>query len=447
MKITEKKNEKLKREYDVVVEAKKIAEQYDAKLKELGAKIKVDGFRPGKVPATVVKAKYGKSALAELLDEVLNASINELYAEKKIVPAMRPEVDIKVFDEGKDLEFSLKLEILPDVPKTDFTKIKLKKPFAKVTDAEVEKEVKRLAEGQRKTVKVDEKRAFKKGDVALFDFEGFIDDKAFAGGKGKDYPLELGSNSFIPGFEDQLIGKSAGDDVDVKVTFPKEYAAKDLAGKDAVFKVKVKELQKYEKAEADDELAKKFGKKTLKELKELIKTEMEREFESATQSHLKRGLLDALAEMHKFEVPESMVKREFDAIWASAEKEAKAKKEKLTDKDKAEYEDIANRRVRLGLLLTEIGKQEKVQPNSADINRALIAEARNFPGQEKALFEYYQKNAGFRESINAGVFEGKVVEHIISKVTLEPEEVTPEKLWTWYDDIDAKKEKSSKNKK
>jgi len=444
MKITEKKNEKLKREYDIVVEAKKITEQYDAKLSELGSKVKVDGFRPGKVPAAVVKARYGKSALAEVLDEVLNASINDLYAEKKISPAMRPEVDIKVFDEGKDLEFSLKLEIMPEVPAADFAKIKLKKPFAKVTDAEVEKEVKRLAEGQRKTVKVAEKRALKKGDVALIDFEGFIDDKAFAGGKGKDYPLELGSNSFIPGFEDQLIGKNAGDDVDVKVAFPKEYAAKDLAGKDAVFKVKIKEIQKYEKAEVDDELAKKFGKKTLKELKELIKTEMEREFESATQSHLKRGLLDALADMYKFEVPESMVKREFDAIWASAEKEAKAKKEKLTDKDKAEYEDIANRRVRLGLLLTEIGKKEKVQPNAADINRALIAEARNFPGQEKALFEYYQKNAGFRESINAGVFEGKVVEHIISKVTLEPEEVSSEKLWTWYDDIDAKKEKSSK---
>ncbi len=447
MKVTEKEQKGLKRGYDVVVPEKDVTAKYDAKLNALAKEAKIQGFRPGKVPAAILKARYGASILSEVLEDLLQSSIRDLYKEKNISPATQPAVEVKVFGEGKDLEFSIQLEIMPEVPEVDFGKVKIKKVFAEVNDETVEKELKRLAEMRHETAKVEEDRASKKGDVVVIDFVGSVDGKEFAGGKGSKYPLELGSGSFIPGFEDQLIGKKAGEDVVVKVAFPKDYQAKDLAGKDAEFKVKIHELRKPVKTEVNDEYAKAFGKKDLAELKDAIKKEITEAYEGVTFMHLKRALLDELSALCKFEVPEVMKKAEFDAIWAQAEAEAKANKETLSDKDKKEYEDIADRRIRLGLLLTEVGKRNNIRPNSADINRALIAEARRFPGQEKLVMEYYQKNQNFRDNINSRVFEDKVMTFILDKVTQEPLKVTEDELYSYYDDEDAGEKKAKKSSK
>lgn len=446
MKITEKEQNGLKREYNVVVPEKDVTTKYDAKLNSLAKEAKIQGFRPGKVPPSVLKARFGASLLSEVLEEMLGETINALYKEKNITPAYQPAVDVKEFGEGKDLEFVLKLEILPEVPEVDFSTIKIKKVYADVTDDVVQKELERLAEAKRDTVKIEEDKKAEKGDVAVIDFVGSIDGKEFDGGKGDNYSLELGSGAFIAGFEDQLIGKKAGEDVVVAVTFPEDYQAKQLAGKPAEFKVKINELRKIVKTEVNDEFAKKFGKKDLEELKEEIKKEITEAYEGVTFMHLKRALLDELSALCKFEVPEVMKNAEFNAIWSQAEAEAKANNETLTDEDKKEYSDIADRRIRLGLLLTEVGKKNEIRPNSADINRALIAEARNFPGQAKMLFEYYQKNKNFRENINSRVFEDKVMSFILDKVTQEPLKVTEEELYSYYDD-EPKKEKKEKVEK
>lgn len=450
MKITENKQTGLKKDYNIVVPAADVNKKYEEKIGKLASEAKLQGFRPGKVPVSVLKARFGASVLSEVLEDMLGESINALYEEKKIRPAMQPSVEVISFDEGKDLEFSIKLEILPDVPAIDFTKITVKKPFAETDDKKVEAELANLAAAKRETKKITEDRPAKKGDIAVIDFIGSVDGKEFAGGKGNAYPLELGSGAFIPGFEEQLIGKKVKEEVVVNVGFPAEYQAKELAGKQAQFKVKIKELREAVKTELNDELAKSFGKKDLAELKDALKQEITAAYDNITQSHLKRGILDALADACKFEVPEGMKNAEFEAIWKQAADESKAKGETLADSDKQEYMDITERRIRLGLILTEIGKEHKIQPSSADINRALIAEARRFPGQEKALFEYYQKNKTFRESINSSVFEDKVVTFISEKIKLEPVKVSEDELYSFYDDADdkpAKPKKAAKSEK
>ncbi len=280
-----------------------------------------------------------------------------------------------------------------------------------------------------------EDRGAKKGDIAVIDFVGSIDGVEFAGGKGENYSLELGSGSFIPGFEDQLVGKKAGEKVDVKVPFPADYHAKDLAGKDAVFAVTVKELRAKKAAEINDEFAKFFGKNSLDELREMIRSELTREYEDVSMSNLKRVLLDALADAHDFPVPESMLDLEFDAIWKQVQA---AKDKKQLDEDDAgktdeelrdEYRAIAERRVRLGLLLAEIGMKNKIAVTDADLNRAIMMEARQFPGQEKAVFDFYAKHPEMLDRLRAPLFEEKVIDFILKGVKLNEKKVTPEELY------------------
>lgn len=446
MKITEQEQKGLKRGYDVVVPEKDVTAKYDAKLAMLAKEAKIQGFRPGKAPVSMLKARYGSSILQEVLQEVLQDNVQALLKEKNVLPAMQPSVNVTVFDEGKDLEFSVEMEIMPEIPEIDFSKIKIKKVYAEVEDEAVEKELNRLAESRRDSVKVEKDRAAKKGDIAVIDFVGSIDGKEFAGGKGSAYPLELGSNSFIAGFEDQLIGKKAGEETTVKVTFPADYQAKELAGKDAEFKVKVNELREPVKTEINDEFAKIFGKKDVAELKDTIKKEITEAYEGVTFMNLKRALLDELSSAYKFEVPECMSNTEFNVIWSQAQAEAKANGETLSDEDKKEYADIADRRVRLGLLLAEVGKKNNIRTNAADINRVLIDEVRRFPGQQKAILDFYQKNENFRTNINSRAFEDKVMTFVLDKVTQEPLKVTEEELYSYYDDEPNEKKADKKAK-
>ena len=441
MKITEKEQKGLKRGYDVVVPAKDVNAKYDAKLNALSKEAKIQGFRPGKVPASVLKSRYGDTILKEVLQEVLQDNVQALLKEKNLLPAMQPTVNVNNFAEGKDLEFSIAFEIVPEIPEVDFSKVKIKKVYSEVEDSAVEKELNRLAELRKDSVKVEENRAAKDGDIAVIDFVGSIDGKEFAGGKGTDYPLEIGSGAFIAGFEEQLVGKKIGKETVVKVTFPADYHAKEFAGKDAEFKVTIKELRTPVKPEINDDFAKVFGKKDVAELKETIKKEIAEAYEGMTFMHLKRALLDELSDMCKFEVPECMLNAEFSVIWSQAIAEAKANGEELTDEDKQEYTKIADRRVRLGLLLTEVGKKQDIHPSPADVNKILVAEVRRNPAQQKAILDMYQNNENFRTSVNSRAFEDKVMTFILEKVTQEPLKVTEEELYTYYDDDDKPAEK------
>ena len=448
MKVTENKAEGLKRDYNIVIASQDIATKFDEELKEVGKKVNLSGFRPGKAPLPFLKKKYGDSIMGEVLDKVISDSVKALFTEQDIKPALQPKVDIVSFKEGEDLEFSVKVEILPKIPPIDFSKIKIKKVYSEVEEKDIDKALSDLAKSRRDTEAVKEAREAIKGDIAVIDFVGSVGGKEFPGGTGKSFPLELGSGSFIPGFEDQVIGLKAGEEKVIKVKFPDNYHAKDLAGKDAEFKVFLKELRCLKPTEVNEDLAKAFGQESLSKLREVIKGELSKEYESITHSHLKRALLDALAEQYHFEVPEGMKDLEFSNIWKQLEQEEQQKGNKQPDESlKSEYQDIADRRVRLGLILAEVGNSENIQANSADINRVLLAEASRYPGREKMLFDFYSKNERFRDSIQAQVFEDKVVSYILEKVQTEPHKVSVEDLYSWYDKEEDKPSKKGKKTK
>ncbi|MBO4644491.1 MAG: trigger factor [Alphaproteobacteria bacterium] len=435
MQVTETKTEGLKHGFKVVVPAETIASKVTDKIKSIGENATIPGFRKGKAPESFLRQRYEKAVMSEVLDELIQSETNKTLSERSLRPAMRPKIEIVSFDAGKDLEFTLDVEVVPEIVPVDFGTLSLDKLIAEISDDEVEKALQRLAAGRTSSEPVKEKRAAKKGDITVIDFVGSIDGVEFQGGKGDNYYLELGSGSFIPGFEDQLIGKKAGEKVDVKVPFPADYHAKDLAGKDAIFAVTVKELREKKDAEINDDFAKLFGKKSVDELRDMIRLELSREYEGVSMSNLKRVLLDALAEAHSFPVPEGMLDLEFDAIWKQVQN-AKEKNQldeddagKTDDELREEYRAIAERRVRLGLLLAEIGMKNKISVTDADVNRAIMMEARQFPGQEKAVFDFYNKHPEMLERIRAPLFEEKVIDFILKGVKLNEVKVSPEELY------------------
>lgn len=451
MKIKELKSKDLKKQFQITVAVADFEKEVDAKLENVAKNTKIPGFRPGKAPKEMLKQKYRASVLGEALDEIVRHATDDLIKEKRLQPAMMPDIKVTKFEDGKDIEFEVTLEVLPEIKLGNFSKITLDKVMAEVPAEEVEKALGYLAGSRKETVKIEENRAAKKGDVLLIDFVGSVDGVEFAGGKGNDYPLELGSNTFIPGFEDQLIGAKAGDKVDVKVKFPKEYHAKDLADKDAVFAVTVKELRKNKPVEINDEFAKSLGEADLNALKEKIAGRIKEDYENASKMKLKRALLDVLDKEYDFEVPEGLVNAEYDGICKQYEQ---AKKYNQLDEDEKnkkeadllkEYKEIAVRRVKLGLLLSEVAKEENITITSDDLNKAIMAEARKYPGQEKAVFDYYLKNKQAVEGLKAPVFEEKIVDHILSKVKLKENKVSVEELYNFGDE--KKPEKKATKKK
>lgn len=451
MQVTETLVDGLKRGFKVVVPAKTIASKVTDKIKAIGETASIPGFRKGKVPESFLRQRYEKAVMGEVLDELIQSEASKTMSDRSLRPAMRPKIEVVSFDEGKDLEFTLDVEVVPEIIPVDFSTISLDKMVAEIPADEVEKALERLASARNESEEVTEKRAAVNGDIVVIDFVGSIDGVEFPGGKGEGYSLELGSGSFIPGFEDQLIGKKAGDKVDVKVPFPKDYHAQDLAGKNAVFAVTVKELRQKKAAELNDEFAKFFGKNTLDELREMIRLELSREYESVSMNNLKRLLLDALADAHDFPVPESMLDMEFDAIWKQVEA-AKEKGQldeddagKSEDELKEEYRAIAERRVRLGLLLAEIGMKNKIVVTDGDLNRAIMMEARQFPGQEKAVFEFYSKHPEMLDRLRAPLFEEKVIDFILRAVKQKEIKVSIEDLYKANAE-ETKKKPTSKKK-
>lgn len=385
MQVKETSAEGLKRAYQVVVEAAEIEDRVDKRLGELKKTIKVPGFRPGKVPVTLLKKQYGRSVMGEVLEQAVNEGSQQAISDHELKPALRPKIEVKSFENGKDLEFSMELEILPDVPKVDLKAIELTRLKAEISDEAMAKALENFSKRFQEYEAPAEARASQEGDRVTIDFLGKVDGEAFDGGKADDFPLVLGSGAFIPGFEDQLIGKAADEEVEVKITFPETYGAPNLAGKDAVFEVRIKAIAAPKPVELTDDLAKGQGFDDLEALKAAIRETMERDYNSVSRARIKRALLDNLAESVRFEVPAGMVDLEFEAVWRQIEEELKKDPEqtdKSEDELKAEYKDIAERRVRLGLILSDIGHANELQVEQAELNQAMMEQIRRFPGQE-----------------------------------------------------------------
>lgn len=449
MKITESKSEGLKKEYKVVVPAADFEAKIDAKIKQISKNAKLPGFRAGKAPFEMLKKKYHDSVIGEVVEDAVREGTAQVISQNKLRPAVQPDVKITAFSEGKDLEFDVSLENLPEIKLGDFSKISLDKYMAEVPAEEVEKALKYISEAHKETIAVEGKKAAK-GDVVMIDFVGSVDGVEFQGGKGSNYPLELGSGSFIPGFEDQLVGSEAGSKVDVKVKFPENYHAKDLAGKDAVFAVEVKEVREPKKVELNDEFAKSVGAESLAKLKEDIENRIKSDYENASRMKIKRQLLDILDKEYNFESPAALVDAEYKAIVDQYEQAKKYNQLDASEKDKPEaelledYKNIALRRVKLGLLLSEVGQDAKISIKPEDINAAIMNEAKKYPGQEKAVLDYYLKNKSAVEGLKAPIFEEKIVDYIIGKANVADKVVSVEELYNFNEDKPAKKASAKK---
>ncbi|MBS4045800.1 MAG: trigger factor [Alphaproteobacteria bacterium] len=432
MQITEISASGLKREYKVVINAAALESTVNEKLEAVRGQVNMPGFRPGKAPAALVKKQYGRALLGEAMEESVNSALQKTLEDNKLRPAMQPKVDIQTFEEGKDFECTIAVEVLPDIVPGDFKQIKLERLVVEPNDTEVDEFMTRLSDQQKTYEKAD--KVAEKGDQVVIDFSGSVDGVKFDGGTATDYPLVLGSNTFIPGFEDQLTGMKVGEQKIVKVTFPEAYGNSDLAGKPADFDCTLKEVRAAAAVTIDDEFAKRFGLQSLQELKDNIKRDLGSEYKSLARMKMKRSLLDQLADQHSFDVPPGMVEMEFGQIWneISADKarlEAEMAEEKKTEDElKAEYQKIAERRIRLGLLLSEVGRINNIEVKSEEITRAMIEQARRFPGQERQVMEYFQKNPEAAQSLRAPIFEDKVVDFIVEMATVTDKTVTKEEL-------------------
>jgi trigger factor len=448
MQITETLNAGLKREFKVVVNAAELGKELDVKLKDLAGKANIKGFRPGKVPVPHLKRMYGKSLMAEVVQKAIDDQSKQLLTEHNLKPAYQPEVtlpekedEVNAIMEGKgDLAFSMAFEVIPTFEVKEVGDVELTRHIVEATDDKVDETLNKLAADYKNFEAKD--GAAEKGDKITISFVGKVDGKAFDGGTAEDVPLELGSNQFIPGFEDQLISTKAGDEKVVKVTFPAEYGVKELAGKPAEFEVKVGGVEKPVKAEINDDFAKKLGFEDLSKLKDMIRERLKGEFGNMSAMKLKRDVLDALDKMYSFELPEKLVDAELNGIWTALTREMeRAKKtfedEKTTeDAARKEYRAIAERRVRLGLVLGTIGEKEGIQVNEQELQQALIARARQFPGQEKQVFDYYRKNQNAIIELRGPIFEQKVVDFLVSKTKVTEKSVTREELAAMVQDED-----------
>lgn len=452
MQITQTKNEALKREFTVTLSAEEIDQKINEKLQEISQTVTMPGFRPGKIPLALLKTKYGKAVMGEVLESAVNDSTLKAINENNLRPAMRPKIEVKTFDEQKGLEYNMAIELLPEIKVADFSAFKLEKLTAKPDPKAVKETLERIANSNKASEKVEEKRASKKGDVVVIDFDGTVDGKPFPGMKGGDFHLELGSKSFIDGFEDQLIGTKAGDHKTVNVTFPKDYGQEQLRGVAAVFEVDVKELRTPVAPKLDDEFAKTLGFESLAKVEEAIEKQMQSEYDQIARMNIKRGLLDALDAEHSFDVPAGMVEAEFHGIWQQLKGHAHAddpnhvhgpdcKHEEGTEEEKAEYKGIAERRVKLGLVLAEIGRINKIEVTNPELQQAVINEARRYPGKERQVFEFYQKNPNALEGLKAPIYEDKVIDFILERSNIGERQVTIEELTKA-----AEQEESSKTK-
>jgi len=433
MQVTETQNEGLKRGYQIIVSAAELNDKVNEKLVEAQPDIEMKGFRKGKVPMALLKKQFGQKVLGEAMQETIDGAMSKHFEDSGDRPAMQPDVKMTNEDwkEGDDVEVEMSYEALPEIPEADLSKIKLERLVVKTEDKAVDEALKNLTEGAPTFEDRKKGSKAKDGDQVVIDFLGRVDGEAFEGGAGDDYPLTLGSNSFIPGFEEQLVGTKADQEVDVNVTFPAEYGSEDLAGKDAVFSCTVKAVKEPKAAEIDDELAKKFGADDLAALKGQITERLDAEYSGAARSVMKRTLLDELDKQFDFELPENLVSAEAGQIahqlWHEDNPDVEGH-----DHDKVEPTDehnkLAERRVRLGLLLAELGRAQDIEVTEAEMTQAVMNQARQYPGQERQYFDFVQKNPQMRQQLQAPIFEDKVVDYVFEQADVTEKVVKKDAL-------------------
>lgn len=446
MQVTETLSAGLKREYKVVVGQAELDSELNAKLADMSKRANIKGFRPGKVPVAHLKRVYGRSAMAEVLQDAVDTRSKKLLEEKNLKPAYQPEVKLPtdeaeiaaVMDGKGDLSFTMALEVIPDFDVKDHSGLALVRHVVPVADSEIEETLKRIA-SQSKNFE-EKKGKAKAGDRVTINFVGTIDGTAFEGGTADDVALEIGSGQFIPGFEDQLVGAKAGDEITVKVSFPADYGVAELAGKPAEFATKVTKVEGSKDAEIDEEFAKKMGFEDLSKLKDMIKERMGAEFAQMSSMKLKRDVLDALDKEYSFELPEKLVEAEFNGIWnaLSGEMTRSGKSfadEGTTEEDaRKEYRAIAERRVRLGLVLGRMGEKQGVVVSEQELQNALMNRMRQFPGQEKMVIDYYRRNPAAMMELRGPIFEQKVVDAIVATAKLDEKTVSKEELQKMVED-------------
>ncbi|MBO1327592.1 trigger factor [Acetobacter suratthaniensis] len=436
MQVTETLSEGLKRGFTVTVPAAELEGKRDARLKEVAANLNLPGFRPGKVPVSLARQRYGAAIWGEVIEQIVSDSIRAVFEERGLRPAGQPQVDLVSGqeDDGKGLEFKVESEILPEIAVPDLSGLALTRLKATVSDEAVDKALTDIAQRGRNFEVIEEVRPAAKGDVVAIDFVGKRDGVPFDGGTAEDVNVEIGGEGFIPGFAEQIEGMKPGEEKVITVTFPVDYGAAELAGKEATFDIKAKQLKKAVDAEINDDLAKTIGFENLDQLKDLIRKQISGEYDQLSRLRIKRDLLDALAGKADFEAPAGMVESEFQQIWARVESDRQAgqlddeDKEKDEDTLRADYRKIAERRVKLGLLLAEIGRKNGITVSPEELGRAVRAEAMRYPGQEQQVFEFFQKNPQAAEGLRGPIFENKVVDYLIELATVTDKEVTPDEL-------------------
>lgn len=442
MQVTETLNEGLKRAYSIVVTAAELDAKVNEKLVEAQPDIEIKGFRKGKVPMAMLKKQFGPRVLGEAMQEAVDGAMNEHFEKTGDRPAMQPKVEMTNQDwkEGDDVQVDMSYEALPEIPDVDFSGIALEKLVVKADEASVTEALENLASTAQNFKARRKGSKAKDGDQVTFDFVGSVDGENFEGGSAEDYPLVLGSGSFIPGFEEQLVGVKVEDVKSVEVQFPAEYGAEHLAGKDAVFECTIKEIKEPVAAEIDDELATKFGAEDLAGLKAQISERLEAEYAGASRAVMKRALLDALDGVVSFDLPPSLVEAEAGQIahqlWHEENPEVHDHNHD-TIEPTDEHNKLAERRVRLGLLLAEIGQKAAVQVTDAEMTQAIMQQARQYPGQERQFFEFIQQNAQMQQQLRAPIFEDKVVDHVIEAAKVSEKEVSKDDLQKAIDALEA----------
>jgi len=441
MKVTVESNKGLSSELKVIVEKKEIEKKIETRLNELKNTINLKGFRPGKAPLELLKKQFGSAVYGEVLEKTLQQSAFDALKEKKITPANQPKIDVKKSGEDQDLEFTISVEQVPEIEKIDFNKITLNKYEVKSDKQEIDERLKNIAEGNKKYVEKKDKAI--KNDLIVFDFVATVDGKDFDGNKGEKLQIVLGKDLFVPGFDDQLIGVKAGDEKIAKVNLPNNYPKKELAGKEAEFKCKIIEVKKSEDQKIDDTFAKNMGAKDLKDLEEMISKQISREFQNVSDQLLKKEILDELDKKYNFELPKSLLEDEIknvehtlvhekmDELRAKGEKfkhEHDHDNIKLDNKDKKDALDIAKRRVKLALLLNKTGEENQIKVTQEELKFELEKQLRNYPGQEKNIRDFYQKNPNELIKLRGPVFEDKVIDLIKSKAKITTKTLSKDEL-------------------
>ncbi len=447
MNVTETLSDGLKRELAVVIPAAEIDAKLAAYMDDLRGRVRINGFRPGKVPVGHLRRLYGRQAMTEIVNEAVTESVRQAVAERNEKPALQPAVEIPddkleaILSGGTDLAFSMRYEVLPEIVVGDIKSIKIERPVAEVTEEEVDAEVANIAKSVRPFEPKEGPAA--EGDRVTIDFLGKLDGEPFEGGGAEDFDLEIGSNRFIPGFEPQLVGLSAGEEKVITVTFPEDYGAANLAGKEATFDIKVKAVTAPAEVTLDDAFAQRFGLESLDKLKEAVREQISGRYAAASRQKVKRALLDALDETHKFEVPELLLETEVDGIWRQLQADMARSGRTFEDEDtteeeaRAEYRRIAERRVRLGLVLSHVGEVNNIEVSEEEVQRALQDELRRYPGREREIIDYYRKNQGAVAALRAPIYEDKVVDYLLELATVDTKTVSKDELFAEAEEDEA----------